>query len=138
MEIEGRKFTERRTAGAVLLTKIRMAVRERDLRGWAIGRIGGFDLVCRVHRALLDHGCAAALTLERTGYDQEIEAGGDLTALGLIARLEHTLDRFEDELEEQARRKRMRRRGCATTNRGSVSLSRCRTNSTRSGRAWRN
>ena len=44
MEIEGRRFTERRTAGAVLLTKIRMAVRERDLRGWAIGRIGGFDL----------------------------------------------------------------------------------------------
>ena len=34
-----------------------------------------------------------------------IEIGDDLTALGLIARLEHALDRFEAELEEQQRRR---------------------------------
>ncbi|MEO8714804.1 MAG: helicase-related protein [Acetobacteraceae bacterium] len=111
MEVEGRPFAERRVAGGVLLTKIRMAVREMDLRGWTIGRIGGFDLECRVqrvlpgHPGLFDNGCAAPLTLTRTGYDQHIEVGSELTDMGLIARLEHTLDRFEDGLEEQARRK---------------------------------
>ena len=105
MEIEGRSFTERRSAGAVLLSKIRMAVHERDLSPRTIGGIGGFGLQYRVHRSLLDKKYAAVLILQRTDFDQEIEVGADLTELGLISRLEHVLDRFEEGLEEQVRHK---------------------------------
>ena len=41
----------------------------------------------------------------RSGADHPIEVSDDLSPLGLIARLEHALDRFETELEEQQRRK---------------------------------
>ena len=44
MEIEGRTITQRKAAGASLLTKARLAVRERAERRWTVGRIGGFDL----------------------------------------------------------------------------------------------
>ena len=121
----------------MLLTRIRMAVRERDLRSWTIGHIGGFDLTCRVHRALLDNRCTATLILRRTDFDQEIEISNELTSLGLISRLEHVLDRFEDELEEQTRRKA----DAAARLRGyEPRLDQpfpCRPNSTRSWRAWR-
>ena len=46
MEIEGRTITQRKVAGASLLTKIRLAARERTERSWTVGRIGGFDLTC--------------------------------------------------------------------------------------------
>ena len=42
--------------------------------------------------------------LQRADNEQRIDIEDDLTALGLIARLEHALDRFEAELEEQTRR----------------------------------
>ncbi len=42
--------------------------------------------------------------LERHGYEQEIRLDGDLTALGLIARLEYQLDRFEAELGDYRRK----------------------------------
>ena len=48
IEIEGRTITQRKPAGASLLTKIRIAVRERIVRCWTIGRIGGFDLTCDI------------------------------------------------------------------------------------------
>jgi hypothetical protein len=48
IEIERRTITERKPAGASLLTKIRIAVRERIVRCWTIGRIGGFDLTCDI------------------------------------------------------------------------------------------
>ena len=46
MEIEGRTITQRKAAGASLLTKVRLAARERTERSWTVGRIGGFDLTC--------------------------------------------------------------------------------------------
>jgi len=41
---------------------------------------------------------------DRHGYEQEIQMDGELTALGLIARLEYQLDRFEADLAEHRRR----------------------------------
>ncbi len=105
MDIGERTCTDRRTAGAVLLTKVRMAARERDRRTWTIGRIGGFDLAYTVRPVFVDGRCAPELLLIRTDHKQAIEVGDDLTEMGLIARLEHALDRFEEELEQQARRK---------------------------------
>jgi transposase len=44
------------------------------------------------------------LLLRRTGLDQRIETEAGLTPLGLIARIEHALDRFATDLVEQERR----------------------------------
>ena len=105
MRIEGRAFTERRQAGAVLLSKVRMAVRERAKGTWTIGAVGGFDLECEVRQDLTGRRCEGSLRLLRTAHVQDIEVEGDLTELGLVSRLEHALDRFEDGLEESVRRK---------------------------------
>ena len=103
MEIEGRTITQRKAAGAALLTKVRLAVRERTERTWTVGRIGGFDLTCDIragrHHARLE----PDLALERTALAQAIGIDGETTPVGLIARLEHALDRMETELEEHRR-----------------------------------
>ena len=104
MEVEGRQVTERRVAGAALLSKVRIAARERDKRDWTIGRIGGFELTCRARRNRAGQDGTAELVLQRADNEQRIDIEDDLTALGLIARLEHALDRFEADLEEQTRR----------------------------------
>ncbi|MDA8248133.1 MAG: helicase-related protein, partial [Rhodospirillales bacterium] len=105
IEVAGRTLTERRVAGASLLSKVRIPVLERNTRDWTIGRIGGFDLTCSVRREPGSQGCSAELVLQRTGYAQIIPVQDDLTALGLVARLEYALDRFETDLEEQQRRR---------------------------------
>ena len=104
MMVAGRRVAERKVAGASLLSKVRMAVLERDTRDWTIGQIGGFDLTCRVRRNRGGQGCSAELVLQRTGDEHRIDVEDDLTSLGLIARLEYVLDRFEADLEEQIRR----------------------------------
>jgi hypothetical protein len=104
MEIEGRTLTQRKAAGAALLTKVRLAVRERTERSWTIGRIGGFDLSCTVRVSRHDARLEPDLTLERTDFAQPIGIDGETTPIGLIARLEHALDRMETELAEQRRR----------------------------------
>ena len=45
---KARTFTQRKAAGASLLTKVRLAARERTARSWTVGRIGGFDLTCAI------------------------------------------------------------------------------------------
>jgi hypothetical protein len=104
MDIEGRTITQRRTAGASLLTKIRVAARERTRRTWMVGRIGGFDLTCAIRAGGPDGRLEPALMLERTGFAQSIGIDSETTQAGLIARLEHVLDRMDADLLEQRRR----------------------------------
>ena len=104
IDIEGRTISQRKTAGASLLTKIRLAARDRIERRWTVGRIGGFDLTCDIRRGRSDERWKPELALERTDCPQPIEIDGETTAAGLIARLEHALDRMESELEEHRRR----------------------------------
>ena len=104
MQVEGRTVMQRKAAGAALLTKMRLAARERAERTWTVGRIGGFDLTCEVRPGLRDARLEPSLTLERTEFAQPIDIDGDTTPVGLIARLEHALDRLDDELEEHRRR----------------------------------
>jgi hypothetical protein len=104
MEIEGRTIKQRRVAGASLLTKIRLAARARDPRCWTVGRIGGFDLTCDIRAARHDARLEPDLVLERTDFAQPIAIDGATTAAGLLARLEHALDRMETDLEEHRRR----------------------------------
>ena len=104
MEIEGRTITQRKIAGASLLTKIRIAARERLARRWTVGRIGGFDLTCDIRPGRRDERLQPELVLERSDFPQSIDIDGETTAIGIIARLEHVLDRMETEIEEQRRR----------------------------------
>jgi N12 class adenine-specific DNA methylase/adenine-specific DNA methylase len=105
MTVNGRTFSERRPAGDVLLSHIRLAELERTSRTWTIGRIGGFDLVCRAVHDLRGQFSSTALLLARAGFDQKIDVEPELTSAGLIARLEHALNRFDADLEEQVRRR---------------------------------
>jgi hypothetical protein len=104
MEIEGRAMTQRKAAGALLLTKIRIAARERIARRWTVGRIGGFDLTCDIRAGRRDERRQPELVLERTDFRHSIDIDGETTAIGIIARLEHVLDRMEAEIGEQRRR----------------------------------
>jgi len=104
MEIEGRKITQRKAAGASLLTKIRLAARERTERTWTVGRIGGFDLTCDIRAGRHDARLEPNFALERTAFAQPISIDGETTSVGIIARLEHALDRMEADLEEHRRR----------------------------------
>lgn len=104
MEVEGRRIAQRKAAGSALLTKTRLALRDRAGRSWTVGRIGGFDLVCDIRPGGPDGRLEPTLMLERTDLSQPISLDRETTAAGIIARLEHALDRMEGELEEQRRR----------------------------------
>lgn len=104
IDIEGRTITQRKAAGAALLTKVRLALRERTGRSWTVGRFGGFDLTCALRADRHDLRPEPDLVLERTDFAQPIALDGETTAVGIIARLEHALDRMEAELGEQRRR----------------------------------
>ena len=105
MTLEGRTFSERRAAGALLLSKVRLVQRAGQDAEFELGEIGGFPLLCSARKAWL-RPFEAGLVLRRTDYEQDIQVGADLTAAGLIARLEHILDHFELDLQEQERRAR--------------------------------
>lgn len=104
MEIQGRITSERKVAGASLLSKIRLAALERTTRDWNIGKFAGFELTCSVSKYRRME--ASTLILQRNGYEHELDIGDELTALGLISRLEHALDQFEDDLTHQTRRQK--------------------------------
>ena len=99
-------MTQRKTAGASLLTKIRIAARERIARRWTVGRIGGFDLTCDIRPGRRDERLQPELVLERTDFPQSIDIDGETTAIGIIARLEHVLDRMDAELRAAPSRHR--------------------------------
>ena len=103
MTLEDRIISDRRIAGTLLLSKVRLAERVRRVGKHPIGAIGGFDLVCHARRAF-PNGFEATLILKRTDYDQELAIDPEQTPMGLIARLEHALERFEAEREEHTRR----------------------------------
>jgi N12 class adenine-specific DNA methylase/adenine-specific DNA methylase len=104
MEVEGRALTQRKAAGASLLTKIRLAAREGVRRTWTVGRIGGFDLTCDIRPGGPDGRPRPDLLLERTEFPQSIDIDAETTQAGLIARLEHVLGRMEAERDEHRRR----------------------------------
>jgi hypothetical protein len=104
MEVEGRTIILRKAGGAALLTKIRLAARERTARTWTVGRIGGFDLTCDIRTGRRDARLEPDLALERTDFAQSIDIDNETTPVGIVARLEHALGRMETDLEEHRRR----------------------------------
>jgi N12 class adenine-specific DNA methylase len=103
MDYEGRSIADRRIAGTMLLSKVRLADRGRKPVETEIARLGGFLILCVADRTWRSE-FEANLVLACNGHDQTIAIEDDLTPLGLISRLEHLLDRFESDLQEQERR----------------------------------
>ncbi|MEO8713504.1 MAG: lactate dehydrogenase, partial [Acetobacteraceae bacterium] len=100
MTVDGTVYTERTKAGAALLNLLR----NLDVRGQAgdgaVTRIGGFDIAASRHKSW-GGGTETQVTMERAG--EPVRFFADLTALGLISRLEHALDHFEAELAQHRR-----------------------------------
>jgi Helicase conserved C-terminal domain len=105
ISLEDRIITDRRTAGTLLLSKVRLAQRAGRLMEAELGTLGGFRIAVAVYRGTRPP-LEAALILRRTEYDQHIPIELNLTPMGLISRLEHMLDRFELDLETELRRAR--------------------------------
>ncbi len=100
-----RTHAERKPAGASLLSRIRIAEKEKREGRGVLGAIGGFEIGMQVERLGREKGSVwVSVWLDRTGHEQSVELGDDLTPLGLISRLEYMLDRFEAELAEHRRR----------------------------------
>jgi len=103
MQLGGKVRTDRKSAGSSLLSRLRLTERNREKGSWALGAIGGFEIKAS-GEPLGEKHYRLEVWLERHGYEQEIRLESDLTALGLIARLEYQLDRFEAELADYRRR----------------------------------
>ena len=103
MAYDGRKITDRRLAGTLLLSKVRLAERGRKPLEASLASLGGFPLLCIADRSWRSE-FEANLVLRRNGYDQIIPIEDDLTPMGLVSRLEYQLDRFDYDLQEQERR----------------------------------
>ena len=98
MEVGGRVLDDRRRAGAALLARVRELDRGREEGTWTLATLGGFAVGATGRRGLAGQGYRLDVVLERTGWEQEVEVPPELTALGLVSRLEYMLDRFEAEL----------------------------------------
>jgi len=70
---------------------------------WTVARIGGFDVVASRHRPRSGRDETVEIALERTDGSAAVQFSAELTALGLVSRLEHALDRFEAELAQHRR-----------------------------------
>ena len=68
-----------------------------------LAAIGGFRVSGQVRKTWRRKELQVDVVLDRTGEDSELTFSIELTAPGLISRLEHALDHFEAELAEQRR-----------------------------------
>ena len=98
-----KRITERRTAGALVLSKVRLMERAKQKDEVTLGSIGGFDLICSAGKGWFG-AFAANLLLRRSSDDQPIDTEIDLTPTGLIARIEHMLERIPHEVHEHERK----------------------------------
>ncbi|MBI0536942.1 lactate dehydrogenase [Roseomonas sp. KE2513] len=103
MEVEGRSFAERKPAGAALLKFIRTVQFEGRKGDWDLGQVGGFPLKLEARRYRQGADLEVHLLLTRAGGEHEVRVEDDLTAMGLVSRLEYDLGRFEAELAEYRR-----------------------------------
>jgi N12 class adenine-specific DNA methylase/SAM-dependent methyltransferase len=103
MEVNGRRYTERSKAGAALLNLLRNLDVEQKPGDWVLASLGGFRISAQVQKTWRQKEWQVAVLVDRTGQESEIPFSVDLTAMGLISRLEHALDHFDAELAEARR-----------------------------------
>ena len=98
MEVGGKQVSERKLAGASLLSGIRILAKQHEAGKWTLAQIGGFAVKAQGRSWGAIAGYKLDVWLDRTGFEQEVALEDELTPLGLIARLEYNLDRFEVDL----------------------------------------
>jgi len=103
MTVNGRSYDERTKAGGALLNLLRNLDVEQKQGDWVLASIGGFRVSAQVQKTWRRKELQVDVVLDRTGEATEIAFSADLTALGLISRIEHALDHFEAELAEHRR-----------------------------------
>jgi chromosome segregation ATPase len=103
MEVNGIRYTERPKAGAALLNLLRNLDVEQKAGDWVLASLGGFRISGQVQKTWRQKELEVAVLVDRTGQESEIPVSAELTALGLISRLEHALDHFDAELAEARR-----------------------------------
>ena len=103
MEVNGRRFTERSKAGGALLNLLRNLDVEQKPGDWILASLGGFRISGQVQKIWHQKEVEVAALIDRTGQESQIPFTLELTALGLISRLEHALDHFDAELAEARR-----------------------------------
>jgi len=103
MTVNERHYDERTKAGCALLNLLRNLDVEQKEGDWVLASIGGFRVSAQVRKTWRHKELQVGVLLDRTGKGTEIAFSADLTALGLISRLEHALDHFEAELAEHRR-----------------------------------
>ena len=98
MTVGERSYADRRAAGNALL----LALREAELTACpgtvAVGTIGGFSVNATVRRDWRRNGWQVELTIERDDQESIIEHDRETPALGIVAKLEHKLAGFEEEI----------------------------------------
>ena len=106
MVVAGVPHTERKLAGRALMKEIVTLVQLQHAGETMIASIGGFDLVFtgQADNTRRSEDYQYSTHLVRTGVDHEIDLPLTVTPLGAIARLEHALDGFDDELFTLRRR----------------------------------
>jgi len=103
MSVEGVRFTERPKAGGALLNLLRNLDVRQEKGDWTVATIGGFDITASAQKTWRKRELEVLVALERSGEASEIEFSVDLTALGLVSRLEHALEHFDAELTQHRR-----------------------------------
>jgi N12 class adenine-specific DNA methylase/adenine-specific DNA methylase len=103
MSVKGARFAERKLAGRALMQEILTLVQRQHDGDMVIASIGGFELAFEGQR-LGREGYTYTTMLQRTGAAFEIELSMTVPPLGAVARLEHALSNFENELENYRRR----------------------------------
>jgi N12 class adenine-specific DNA methylase/adenine-specific DNA methylase len=102
MTVDGRSYSERPKAGGALLNLLRNLDVEKPGEQ-VVASLGGFRVSAQIVKSWRRKELELMVTLDRTGQESEIPFSADLTALGLISRLEHALDHFDAELAEHHR-----------------------------------
>ena len=113
MQVAGKHYRERKAAGAALLMALQPLTRRRKPARHELAAIGGFALHAIRDAPRSDRDGELRLVLLRTAGEQEVALDAGMTPLGLIARLEHQLDRLDAELLEQQRRREENQRRLA-------------------------
>ena len=97
MEVTGNTYTERKIAGDLLISKLRIMEKEKSTEDLIIGKLGGFELRAAGTKTISGMYFLEFL-IERTGFSEEIRFKSVGDGLGLLHSLEYRIAHFEDDL----------------------------------------
>jgi hypothetical protein len=102
LRLNGQYFSERKAAGIAILKAVLEAAWDEAAK--VNGEIGGFPFSVRLTRDRKAAIMASHIVIQRNHYRDNVEMPDEPTALGVIARLESALGRFEAQREECEKR----------------------------------